>query len=220
MLKVAEREQVKLEAIMVEKKMFDQRCEMREVKRKLGEAEGDEDLLISRREKRRKREDGSIGLVLNSSLFILLSRAELYRFVPPLLQRPSTITTKTRSEQHHSRFPRPIFRRTPSSQISQRKPRQTDRARTATETASRRSLGRLDRFFLPRSTTAYSCSILAISRTDSEFDSVQFGQAGDTRFRYYLASTDRKGAVKFQEEDWTRWKGLPRSNRSDEKRRR
>ncbi|GAA5914529.1 Epl1p [Sporobolomyces salmoneus] len=61
MLKVAEREQIKLDSIIAEREIFEQRCEMREVKRKLGEAEGDEDLLVSRREKRRKREDGSIG---------------------------------------------------------------------------------------------------------------------------------------------------------------
>lgn len=58
---------------MVEKKMFDQRCDMREVKRKLGEAEGDEDLLISRREKRRKREEGSIGFVSCSIPLICFS---------------------------------------------------------------------------------------------------------------------------------------------------
>jgi enhancer of polycomb-like protein len=65
MLKVAEREQVKLEAIVVERRVFEQRCLMREVKRKLGEAEGDEDLLVSRREKRRKREDGSVAYVFS-----------------------------------------------------------------------------------------------------------------------------------------------------------
>ena len=61
MLKVAEREQIKLDSIISERQIFEQRCEMREVKRKLGEAEGDEDLLVSRREKRRKGEDGSVG---------------------------------------------------------------------------------------------------------------------------------------------------------------
>ncbi|GAA5877392.1 hypothetical protein JCM1840_006086 [Sporobolomyces johnsonii] len=61
MVKVAERERLKLEAIEVERQVFDRRCEMRELKRRLNEPDGDEELLISRREKRRKREDGSVG---------------------------------------------------------------------------------------------------------------------------------------------------------------
>lgn len=78
MLKVAEREQVKLEAIVVERRVFEQRCLMREVKRKLGEAEGDEDLLVSRREKRRKREDGSVAYVpLSFLLTVSLGRFSL-----------------------------------------------------------------------------------------------------------------------------------------------
>ncbi|GAA6063175.1 hypothetical protein JCM10212_003110 [Sporobolomyces blumeae] len=61
MVKVAERERIKLESIINERKVFEHRCEMREIKRRLGEAEGDEELLVSRREKKRKREDGSVG---------------------------------------------------------------------------------------------------------------------------------------------------------------
>ncbi|GAA5959561.1 hypothetical protein JCM21900_003197 [Sporobolomyces salmonicolor] len=61
MVKVAERERLKLEAIEVERQVFDRRCEMRELKRRLNEPDGDEELLISRREKKRKREDGSVG---------------------------------------------------------------------------------------------------------------------------------------------------------------
>jgi len=123
MLKVAEREQVKLEAIMVEKKMFDQRCEMREVKRKLGEAEGDEDLLISRREKRRKREDGSIGLVLHSSLFILLSRAELF------------LASSAPFDYHYENPIRTTSLPLPSSHL----PKNSKLANLATKTSSNRS---------------------------------------------------------------------------------
>lgn len=58
MLKTRERERLKLEAIELERKVFEARVETRELKRRLNEAEGDEDILIGRREKKRKKEDG------------------------------------------------------------------------------------------------------------------------------------------------------------------
>ncbi|GAA5867451.1 hypothetical protein JCM3774_002907 [Rhodotorula dairenensis] len=68
LVKVQERERIKLESIQLERKVFDERCEMRELKRRLNEPDGDEDLLISRREKKRKRDDqgaGSLRLSVN-----------------------------------------------------------------------------------------------------------------------------------------------------------
>ncbi|GAA5992916.1 hypothetical protein JCM11641_003897 [Rhodosporidiobolus odoratus] len=61
MIKVQERERMKLDALLLEKKVFEERCEMRALKRRLNEPDGDEDLLISRKEKRRRREDQSTG---------------------------------------------------------------------------------------------------------------------------------------------------------------
>ncbi|GAA5872544.1 hypothetical protein JCM8547_006940 [Rhodosporidiobolus lusitaniae] len=61
MTKVAERERIKLDALDLERKVFDERVAMRELKRRLNEPEGDEELLISRREKKRKREDPANG---------------------------------------------------------------------------------------------------------------------------------------------------------------
>lgn len=57
MLKTRDRERLKLEAIETERKIFEGRVEIRELKRRLGEADGDEDILIGRREKRRRKED-------------------------------------------------------------------------------------------------------------------------------------------------------------------
>lgn len=59
MLKTQEREQLKLEAIQIDRKVFDARVEARELKRRLGEAEGDEDILIGRRDKKRRKEEGA-----------------------------------------------------------------------------------------------------------------------------------------------------------------
>ncbi|GAA6033410.1 hypothetical protein JCM8097_006737 [Rhodosporidiobolus ruineniae] len=61
MLKVQERERLKLDGIQVERKVFEGRCEVRELKRRLNEPDGDEDLLVSRREKKRRREDSAAG---------------------------------------------------------------------------------------------------------------------------------------------------------------
>ncbi|SCV67942.1 BQ2448_63 [Microbotryum intermedium] len=57
MLKVRERERLKLEAIELERKVFEVRVEARELKRRLGEADGDEELLVSRRDKKRRKEE-------------------------------------------------------------------------------------------------------------------------------------------------------------------
>lgn len=68
LVKVQERERVKLESIQLERKVFDERCEMRALKRRLNEPDGDEDLLVSRREKKRKRDDQGAGCVSLSLL--------------------------------------------------------------------------------------------------------------------------------------------------------
>jgi len=57
MQKTRDRERLKLEAVQLERRVFEGRVEMRELKRRVGEADGDEDLLIGRREKRKRRED-------------------------------------------------------------------------------------------------------------------------------------------------------------------
>lgn len=57
LIKVLDRERCKREAAATEARVFEHRSRMREIKRKLGENEGDEMLLISRREKRRKRDE-------------------------------------------------------------------------------------------------------------------------------------------------------------------
>ncbi|GAA5896207.1 hypothetical protein JCM6882_008518 [Rhodosporidiobolus microsporus] len=84
MEKVSERERLKLDAIQLERKVFEERCEVRELKRRLNEPDGDEELLISRREKKRKRDDpmaGSLRLSLRKPDPSNLSPAAL---VPPL----------------------------------------------------------------------------------------------------------------------------------------
>lgn len=59
MLKTRDRERLKLETVQLEKKIFEGRVALRDLKRRTGEAEGDEDLLIGRREKKKKRDDNS-----------------------------------------------------------------------------------------------------------------------------------------------------------------
>jgi enhancer of polycomb-like protein len=54
LLKVLERERCKRELAVAEGKIFEDRVRMRELKRKLGEGQGDEALLVPRREKKRK----------------------------------------------------------------------------------------------------------------------------------------------------------------------
>ncbi|GAA5835490.1 hypothetical protein JCM11251_005250 [Rhodosporidiobolus azoricus] len=84
MEKVSERERLKLDAIQLERKVFEERCEVKELKRRLNEPDGDEELLISRREKKRKRDDplnGSLRLSLRKPDPSNLSPAAL---VPPL----------------------------------------------------------------------------------------------------------------------------------------
>ncbi|GJN88229.1 hypothetical protein Rhopal_001194-T1 [Rhodotorula paludigena] len=70
LVKVQERERLKLEAVQLERAVFERRCEMRELKRRLNEPDGDEELLISRREKKRKRDEpgsGSLRLSLRKN---------------------------------------------------------------------------------------------------------------------------------------------------------
>jgi enhancer of polycomb-like protein len=54
MLKVLERERTKRDPLITELYVFEGRVQVRELKRKLGEKDGDESLLIGKREKRRK----------------------------------------------------------------------------------------------------------------------------------------------------------------------
>jgi len=129
--------------------------------------------------------------------------------IPAFLEQ--TLASQTRSEQHYTGFTRPVHRGTSVSEDSQREPRQTDRTRTSTETSSRPTVRRLDRFLLPRETSTYSCEVLEVGRTYTEY-----GQEGSDGVREYLAGTDRKGQDELQEEGWERWKDLPRSNRSPE----
>lgn len=60
---VLSRERIKREAVELEKAIFEGRCLIREMKRNLNEAEGDEELLVSKREKRRKREQSGNGTI-------------------------------------------------------------------------------------------------------------------------------------------------------------
>lgn len=60
---VLTREQTKREAVEVEKAIFQGRCQLREMKRNLNQADGDEDLLVSKKEKRRKREQSGNGTI-------------------------------------------------------------------------------------------------------------------------------------------------------------
>ncbi|EFP90949.1 Enhancer of polycomb-like protein 1 [Puccinia graminis f. sp. tritici] len=58
---VLARERTKREAVELEKAIFEGRCLIREMKRSLNEADGDEELLVSKKEKRRKREQSGNG---------------------------------------------------------------------------------------------------------------------------------------------------------------
>ena len=91
MLKTRDRERLKLEAIELERKIFESRVEMRDLKRHVGEAEGDEDLLIGRREKRRRREDASqsAGYVSVSSTSLVLANVpRLHSSIRLSLRKP------------------------------------------------------------------------------------------------------------------------------------
>jgi enhancer of polycomb-like protein len=57
MASILEREKVKHDSLEMDIVVHESRTEMRNLKRKLGEAEGDDDLLISKEKKRRRRED-------------------------------------------------------------------------------------------------------------------------------------------------------------------
>jgi hypothetical protein len=72
MIKTRDREKLKLEQLSMERSIFEKRVEMREIKRRLGENDGDEDLLVGRKEKRRKRDDasGGVGYVIVTSKII------------------------------------------------------------------------------------------------------------------------------------------------------
>ncbi|KAK4053156.1 Enhancer of polycomb-like protein 1 [Microbotryomycetes sp. JL201] len=59
MVKTRARERLKLESLRYERQVFEARVEMRELKRKLNEADGDEDLLVGRREKKRRKEEAA-----------------------------------------------------------------------------------------------------------------------------------------------------------------
>ncbi|GAA6003382.1 hypothetical protein JCM10207_000307 [Rhodosporidiobolus poonsookiae] len=83
MVKVHERERLKLDGIEVEKRVFEERCAMRELKRRLNEPDGDEELLISRREKKRKRDDP-----LNASLRLQLRKPDASGLSPAALVPP------------------------------------------------------------------------------------------------------------------------------------
>lgn len=72
MLKTRDRERLKLEVLDSERKIFESRCLVRDLKRRLGEAEGDEELLIGRREKKRKRDEPQPGYVKFRSISMLM----------------------------------------------------------------------------------------------------------------------------------------------------
>ncbi|KAL8287001.1 hypothetical protein RQP46_004007 [Phenoliferia psychrophenolica] len=57
MLKTRDRERLKLDSIETDRKIFEGRVELRELKRRLGENDGDEDILIGRKEKRRRKDE-------------------------------------------------------------------------------------------------------------------------------------------------------------------
>lgn len=57
MVKTRDRERLKLDSIETDRKIFEGRVELRELKRRLGENEGDEDILIGRKEKRRRKDE-------------------------------------------------------------------------------------------------------------------------------------------------------------------
>ncbi|KAG0143107.1 hypothetical protein CROQUDRAFT_135162 [Cronartium quercuum f. sp. fusiforme G11] len=58
---VLSRERVKREVVELEKAIFEGRCMVREMKRRMNEADGDENLLVDRKEKKRKREGSGFG---------------------------------------------------------------------------------------------------------------------------------------------------------------
>ncbi|CAH7668211.1 enhancer of polycomb-like-domain-containing protein [Phakopsora pachyrhizi] len=60
---VLTRERVKREAVELEKVIFEGRCQIRDMKRRLNQPDGDEELLVSKREKRRKKEGSANGLL-------------------------------------------------------------------------------------------------------------------------------------------------------------
>ena len=61
MLQVLERERIKREALLAERQIFEGRVQLRELKRRAGERDGDEELLIGKREKRRRPDDFSVS---------------------------------------------------------------------------------------------------------------------------------------------------------------
>ena len=54
LLQVLERERLKKEDLLAERQVFENRVQVRDLKRRLGERDGDEELLIGKREKRRR----------------------------------------------------------------------------------------------------------------------------------------------------------------------
>lgn len=60
LVQVLERERLKREDFLAEQQVFEGRVQVRDLKRKLGEKDGDEDILIGRREKRRKTYDENV----------------------------------------------------------------------------------------------------------------------------------------------------------------
>ncbi|KAK9898295.1 hypothetical protein P389DRAFT_31800 [Cystobasidium minutum MCA 4210] len=87
LLKVLEREKCKRDSIIADGKIFEERVRMRTIKRKLGEAHGDEALLIPRREKKRK--SGIIPQApLGANKIVIPNRTTLASLAPGLLPDP------------------------------------------------------------------------------------------------------------------------------------
>ncbi|GAA6053729.1 hypothetical protein JCM3770_003187 [Rhodotorula araucariae] len=108
LVKVQERERLKLDALLLERAVFDQRCEMRDLKRRLNEPDGDEELLISRREKKRRREEqgaGSLRLSLRKTDLNVLSPASLVLPLEELQAR------KQRNDLIHKQIERDLARK-------------------------------------------------------------------------------------------------------------
>lgn len=75
LLKVLERERCKKDGFYTDSAIFERRVRARSIKRKLGEAHGDEVLLVSRREKKRKS-----GMLSQAPLGLVQSVASLILF--------------------------------------------------------------------------------------------------------------------------------------------
>ncbi|GAA99564.1 uncharacterized protein L969DRAFT_61165 [Mixia osmundae IAM 14324] len=90
-LRVLERERIKKDSLEAESKVFEIRCTMRELKRRTGEYEGDEDILISKRDKRRKEAALAAGAQGSLRVPLRLPRADANPAPTAALAEPMSV---------------------------------------------------------------------------------------------------------------------------------